>query len=331
MKPSIKIYFTDFWGNFNTVSNYFTDLISEYYNIIITKDNPDLIFYSVFGNEFTKFNCKRIFFTGENIRPNFNECDFAITFDHLNNQPRHYRLPLYALWGDVKQLLYPVNIEDVLKNKTNFCNFVYSNPRCKIRNNFFRKLSKYKKIDSGGRFNNNIGKPIENKLDFISKYKFTFAFENSSFPGYTTEKIFEPFLMQSLPIYWGNPLVHLDFNPKSFLNYYDFDSDEELIEKIIELDNNDDLYLQYFAQPKYNNNQVNDYVKKDNIQKFLLNAIEAEITPVSSKSLIFSGNTIINSTAKISNDAAYVFNKYYTKYIKNFSSERLKMILFQKH
>ena len=38
----------------------------------------------------------------------------------------------------------------------------------------------------------------------------TIAFENSSFPGYTTEKIFEPMLEGSIPIYWGNPRVDED-------------------------------------------------------------------------------------------------------------------------
>ena len=36
--------------------------------------------------------------------------------------------------------------------------------------------------------------------------------------GYTTEKIFEPMIAQSIPIYWGNPRIGEDFNEKSFIN-----------------------------------------------------------------------------------------------------------------
>ena len=42
---------------------------------------------------------------------------------------------------------------------------------------------------------------------------FTIAFKNDSYPGYTTEKIYEPMYVNSLPIYSGNPLVYRDFNP----------------------------------------------------------------------------------------------------------------------
>ncbi len=64
----------------------------------------------------------------------------------------------------------------------------------KVRNNFFLKISKYKKVDSGGLALNNIGYIVKNKLEFIKDYKFTIAFENSSYSGYTTEKITDAFI-----------------------------------------------------------------------------------------------------------------------------------------
>ena len=32
---------------------------------------------------------------------------------------------------------------------------------------FFHKLNEYKKVDSGGKYLNNIGKPVVDKMDFI--------------------------------------------------------------------------------------------------------------------------------------------------------------------
>src|SRR5262249_19232982 len=75
------------------------------------------------------------------------------------------------------------------------------------------------------------------------------AFENESHPGYTTEKIYEAMLVNTLPIYWGDPRVAVDFNPRSFLNYHDFGSLEALIERVIEVDRNDELYCEYLSQP----------------------------------------------------------------------------------
>ena len=48
---------------------------------------------------------------------------------------------------------------------------------------------------------------VSNKMDFIKDYKFVISFENSSNPGYTTEKLIEPMLVNSIPIYWGNTEV----------------------------------------------------------------------------------------------------------------------------
>jgi len=122
---------------------------------------------------------------------------------------------------------------------------------------------------------NNVGGPVKNKVEFIRDHKFTIAFENSSFPGYTTEKIFEPMLVNSIPLYWGNPLVNRDFNTKSFLNYHDYPNIDAFIEKIIEIDTNRHMYLDMLAQPYFVNNEINEFVKEENILARLNTIIES--------------------------------------------------------
>src|SRR5205085_7165118 len=196
MRPQIKVAYCGFWAEFDPHDNYFTRLLSPHYELVVS-DEPDYLIYSCFGKEFRSYRCTRIYFTGENTRPNFRQCDYAFTFDHCD-RPEHYRLPLYALYGDVGSLVQQnIDPERILAGKTGFCNFVFSNRKCKTRIKFFEKLSKYKRVDSGGRLMNNIGGPVKNKLEFIGRYKFTIAFENSSQPGYTTEKIFEPMQVNS--------------------------------------------------------------------------------------------------------------------------------------
>ena len=265
----IKIFFTDFWGGFNPYDNYFYNLLKQDYEIEIT-NNPDYLFFSVFGNNHLNYKCKKIFYTGENVPANFNQCDYAFTFDYLNDE-RNYRLPHYLLYDGYYDLVNKKVDESLVNRK--FCNFLVSNGNCDKRNNFFNKLSKYKKIDSGGRHFNNLGFLVEDKRKFQSGYKFTIAFENNAYRpehiGYTTEKIMEPMVVNSMPIYWGNSKIDLEFNTKSFINYYDFNNEDEMIEYIIELDKNDDLYLTKLKEFWFFENKIPENNKIENIKSFL--------------------------------------------------------------
>ena len=266
MKPKLKIKFSDFWGaDFNPKKNYFTDVLAKRFDIIIS-DDPDFLVYSVYSYNFRKYKCIRILFTGENLRPNFNECDWSFSFDYDDYNGKNYRYPLYAVYGGIKKLTEPKNIEEIIKSKTKFCSFLVSNPKGKERLEFFHKLSEYKKVDSGGKILNNIGYKVKDRFEFINDYKFTLSFENSSYPGYTTEKIFQPMKVHSIPIYWGNPKVETDFNPKSFVNIHDFKNFDEAIKHIKEIDNNEDLYREYLKQPYFHNNKINEYIDEN---KFL--------------------------------------------------------------
>jgi alpha(1,3/1,4) fucosyltransferase len=264
MKRKIKINFTDFWSGFNKEDNFFWNIFSKKYELELS-DNPDILFYSYFGNEYRRFNCVRVIYMGENRRPDFKKCDFSFSFDITPEDPRNYRLPLYVLYDDLAKLTLPKNIDEIVKQKTNFCAFVVSNKFSQKRIKFFHKLSKYKKVDSGGAILNNLGTRVTNKIEFLRSYKFAIAFENSSYPGYTTEKIFEPMLVNTIPIYWGNPLVNLDFNHKSFINWHEYDNDDEVIEKIIEIDKNPGLYYEMLKQPYLINNEVSDFAKEERI------------------------------------------------------------------
>ena len=49
--------------------------------------------------------------------------------------------------------------------------------------------------------------PLDCKSEGLSKYKFSFAVENSQVPGYFSEKIIDCFLTKTIPIYWGDPCI----------------------------------------------------------------------------------------------------------------------------
>jgi len=266
-KPALKINFSGFWWSLDKTDNLFYHLLSRHYEVTISEE-PDLLFYSTGGADHSKYRCTKIFYTGENATPDFMLCDFAFSYQY--NTARNYRLPLYALWENVLTLTNrKIDARKILDAKTGFCCVVVSNGACTIRNDFFEALSKYKRVDSGGRFMNNIGHAVDNKYDFIRNYKFVIAFENTSFPGYTTEKIYEPFVQHCVPIYWGDPNVAKDFNTRAFINSHDYPSFEKVIERVIEVDNNDELYMQYLQQPVFTNDEPNEWVDEQNILKRL--------------------------------------------------------------
>jgi len=270
MKKKIKIDFSDFWGGYNKTDNYFYNLLKEDFDIEISS-NPDYLFFSIFGNKHQSYNCVKIFYTGENIAPPLGYCQWSFSFDYLDD-PRNYRLPHYLLYDGYYELEREKIIDESFA-KRKFCNFVASNGNCQERNLFTEKLSKYKKVDCGGRWMNNIGYAVTDKRKFQSEYKFSVAFENNAYRpqhiGYTTEKIMEPMTVNSMPIYWGNPKIDLEFNPKSFVNFYDFNSFDSMIDYVVELDKNDDLYLQKLQTPWFENSIIPYRNREDNIKSFL--------------------------------------------------------------
>ena len=285
----IKVKFTDFHQTFSYHNpSVVTGLFDKYYNICVS-DDPDFLFYSVLGNEHEKYDCTKIFTTVENrhnyldyngnqsrngIRQiDFRECDFAISHYYLED-PRHYRMPLYFRiegFEGIKKLKKNNNIEEIIKRKTKFCCFVYSNKTAVRRINFFKKLNDYKRVDSAGKVLNNMGflAPRGGKFfEFLRQYKFIITFENSSTPGYTTEKMFWPMLVRAIPIYWGNPWIDREFNSASFINCHDYASDEKVIARVIELDNNEELYREVLAEPYFKSNQIPESFQIKNIVNF---------------------------------------------------------------
>ena len=281
-----KIKYIDFYKGFNPDKSLLHRTVNSIgYETELSKD-PDYLICSVFGHEALdkKYdNCIKIFFTGENICPDFNLYDYAIGFEYLDFGDRYLRYPLYyafgqELWNALMSKHH--NSEESLAKKSSFCSFVYSNGNGNpIRQQFFQKLSEYKRVDSGGRFLNNIGLPegVEDKIEFESKHKFSIAFENTSHPGYTTEKLIQSFAAGTVPIYWGDPRIKEVFDPESFVFVNDYKSLDDVIDKIKEIDQNDELYLKYLGTPALLDPEKFDREKQlQKLQCFLANIFNQE-------------------------------------------------------
>ena len=273
---TIKIGFKNLYPLFNPEDNYITNILKEKYNVEIC-DNPDYLFYGCFGMDHVDFEGIKIFITGEDISPDFNLCDYAIAFDRISFGDRYLRLPNFAYryqTMDYASQKHHITQEDI-DQKTGFCNFVYSNSNANYtRVQFFKDLSEYKKVDSGGRYLNNIGGPVEDKYEFQKKYKFTIAFENDSSLDYTTEKILDAFAAKTIPIYWGNPNITKDFNPKSFINCHDYESFDQVIERVKEIDNDPELYREILSEPIFVDEKIPYELSADCLRDFLFHIFD---------------------------------------------------------
>lgn len=281
----LRIDFIDFWPNIKKEDNYFYNLLSEHFTVIIDNINPDLIFYSCFGLEHLKYKCKRILFLGENMRPDLNGADLVFSYDFINKK-KHYRLPLYLLYVDdhkmnekIYQLKTRDELEKIWNSKSKFCCMVVSNPNAQERIDFFKKLSKTLPVDSGGKVLNNVGGRVKDKMEFIKDYKFVISFENGLQDGYTTEKILEPIMKDCIPIYWGNEKIHKDFNTERFINYHDFKNEDELIEQLVKINDNPSIAIEMLLKPVFNKENLNCLEHRANVLSLIKQLIDSNEKP----------------------------------------------------
>jgi hypothetical protein len=284
----IKINFTDFWNGFDVKDNIFINLLRYQYEVVLD-ENPDILFFSCYGFEHLKYNCYKVFFTGENVRPDFRICDLSLSFDWDTYQNRNIRLPLIRFNGSLESIAEnpPTNAAPIAERK--FCCMLVSNPNCKERNIFYEKLSRYKKVDSGGKFKNNISRKIINKHEFMQQYKFVLAFENSCYPGYTSEKILDPILASSVPVYWGNTLIGKDINVDRIINVHKYSDFDEAVSSIIQFDNDINAYNQIVSAPIFPNGILPLHLTWNDIEQKLFSGIAEMLQkrPVAEKEIIY--------------------------------------------
>lgn len=275
MNRKIRIQFTDFPGPANIDA--LTVILDSFTNIEIVKSRPDFLFYSIFGNNHLHSEAPvKIFFTGENVHPDFNLCDYAFGFDWLEFEDRYFRCPNFILYPEYQRIYETAADLGEFFNRPRFCNFIYSNSGAHpFRDRFFHALNNKIPVDSAGLHLNNTGEfrgsprlgkhGTEDKLQFQSECKFTIAFENSSNPGYTTEKIVHAFISGTIPIYWGDPVVTRQFNPKRFIEIPPDLPVERAIDKVLSVANNKSLQAAMLSESIFASQEAESQLSKDTL------------------------------------------------------------------
>jgi len=195
-------------------------------------------------------------YIGEPVLPDAEKYDLCLT--SVNNIKNVVDLPLSIAYIHCNDFLPKLlNQRAITSVPQFFCAFIVSNSNCTIRNSIFEKLNEYKKVHSMGRYANNVGGIIHYPywsnefLEVLGQHKFIICFENTKMETYSTEKIVNPYLARTLPIYWGSHNIKNIFNSESML-FLEDETDEcftNLIKRVIELDNDDTKYLEFINRP----------------------------------------------------------------------------------
>jgi len=253
------------------------EYLSQFYEVEIS-ENPDYVICesSTALECVYRYDCVRIIRHGENVRPDFNLFDYAIGFDQMIFHDRYLYYPLFMSYRSDLEKALEKHLKDdsFYRGKEGFCNFVVSNGHAAnpIRDELLDRLSTYKKVDSAGRYRNNMpdGKPVGDKFAFQQKYRFSLALENSSYTGYTTEKIIQAFAAGTIPIYWGDPSVAELFNEKAFINCHSFQTLEEVIGRVKEVNENEELWMAMLKEPIVNpDGEILRMLEKNYLDKYL--------------------------------------------------------------
>lgn len=288
MMKKIKIKYIGFWSDFVPEEFKMTQILRKHFDVEIC-DDPDYVICSCIGEfyEFLKYPQVRIEFIAENYIPDFNVIDYSISPYPIKLLDRSFHLPQGMGSAKINKYLEQrtrgtVSFDrSILDEKTVFANFCASHEsEYNMRGEFFRKLCEYKKVDSIGTYLNNTDVYVKNtdnsKYEYQKKCKFTLCFESTAHGGFNTEKIVDAFRADTLPVYYGDPNIGDIFNKSSFIDISDYDSFDEAIEKIMELDNDDEKYLEMLNQPILVDPDYPDRLEKE-FEEFIVNIFEQPI------------------------------------------------------
>lgn len=243
-----------------------------------TAENPDFLFYSGVHRHELLHPGVRIFITGENLLPDFNTADYAIGFAPFQLPGRYLRWPLFRLYDEAYAAVLnrPV-LSAGAPLREGFCACVVSN--MKHRQDPLAEtadaLSRHLPLSYGGAWRNSTNGPVADKHTFLLKHRFSLAFENTSAPGYTTEKLLESLAARTIPIYWGDPLVAQDFNPAAFINAADFPTPQALADHVAALDRDPARCLDILNAPVFRDNIEPPHLRSHVLADFLTNIFDS--------------------------------------------------------
>lgn len=265
---SVGIHAVNFWPGFRLSDPLIRYLLQEAFGEFHQarqEREADLVLTSVFPHIEARYPEKTIAIIWENVRPDYRLYARSFSFDYDDHGGRNQRLPLWYAeidWAggsrngsvtmggqgrdvavDIERLMTPREAPGEFP--ANFCCFVAGKDYAH-RAEAVRALSGLAPVDVFGHLG---GRPIQSKYDLLPGYRFNLCFENSSAPGYHTEKAPQAWLGGCIPLYWSDASYDRDFNPRSMINRVDFESLEAFVEHVAEVNASPERMAEIYSQP----------------------------------------------------------------------------------
>jgi len=287
--PEVSLNFSDCPVH---LEDFFLRVVSRRFRIV-REERPQFLIYALTGHRHRLYNCVKIYTHHEVYRPSWKECDYAV-LPFLGTDPRHYYLPIFAYNRSPEPLIRKNPDWDRIRSeKIRFCALLsaYVDKSVRHRMAFFDELNRRRKVDSVGRAANNVGWGVplghDQKLRVLQPYRFTIAFENKHLAGWTTEKMYDPLVAHTVPIFWGDPRASDHFNPEAFINAYDFGSLADLADYVFAVDADEKLYRKYLEAPPFRNNIPPAVFSEDRLLDFMEKIFTTPIKPIAQRRWFF--------------------------------------------
>ena len=167
---------------------------------------------------------KRIWYTGENVRPPVDIFDATFSFENFSEKARNFFLPYWMvrldweLWTPSKEFEITPTISTLMSNRPGkllnekICYF--SGHSNRNREKILELLETLMYVQKYG---SKYDRYVQSKFNISQQYGFQFCPENCMYPNYVTEKLQEAWTARNIPIWFGCDDVGF-FNKNAFFD-----------------------------------------------------------------------------------------------------------------
>lgn len=258
---NVKIRYSNFWDGFKPENFFFTHLLQKITlkSPEIVGNKKEIVDFEIFSSfpysstrdkviERVKFNFsnqsrleyiskatfghqldytgrarRKIWFSGENLRPPVSQFDLMFSFEKTNAVLNNIYFPYWMSrinWGysDSDYEIFPTPEELIANRKI----FKTGKSICVFSSNL--EPGRQRIIDAAERvlpiskYGSAYGRRVNSKADTSKEFTFQICNENDLYPGYVTEKLQESWLVGNIPIWSGLLPSEHSFNLNSFID-----------------------------------------------------------------------------------------------------------------
>jgi hypothetical protein len=260
----------NFWPGFSLDSGLIGWLFKRAVgNFSATSDekSADVVITSVYGKARPKFPEKTICLIWENARPNYSLYRYSLSSDFDTYLGRNCRLPVWyqgLAWPGMERERRPPNERNhgleplidmeslyrprasVSMDRESFCCFVAGNHELH-RLHAVEALSQVGRVEVFGNVGN---RPLRaSKFDLLKQFRFNICFENSTYPGYYTEKLVHAWVGGCVPLYFADPWCRREFNSRAFINRTEFTTLDDFAKHVATIEASKQAQVDIASEP----------------------------------------------------------------------------------